>query len=76
MVVAEIRNLYKRNEEPVKGLILAVYSGFVIALYSFPKYWIPLQTYVRICLVFKNIRFTEFFIMAASEFGYIWIMVG
>ena len=49
--------------------------NFVIAVYSLCKYWILLQAFVRICLVFKNIRFTESFIMAASEFGYIWIVV-
>ena len=27
-------------------------------------------------LVFKNICFTESFIITASEFGYIWILVG
>ena len=67
IVVATIRNFYKRNKEPVKELISAVVVS---------KYWIPLQTFVGICLVFKNICFTESFVMAASEFGYIWIEVG
>ena len=67
IAVAEIMNFVRGT---CKGIQLSG-SGFTLAIYSFPKYWIPLQAFVRIVLVFKNILFTKFFIMTASEFGYL-----
>ena len=48
-------------------------SGFTKAIYSFPKYWIPLQALVRIVPSFQEYLFhKESFIMTASEFDYLW----
>ena len=51
-------------------------SGSTIAISSFPKIWIPLQTFVKIVPSFQEICFTESFIMTATEFGYLWIEGG
>ena len=41
-------------------------SGFILMVYSFPKYQIPLQAFVRIVPVFQEHYFTGSFVMVAS----------
>ena len=69
VAVAEITNFVRGT---CKGSHFSG-SGFTKAIYSFPKYWIPLQALVRIVPSFQEYLFhKESFIMTASEFDYLW----